>query len=90
MFLMFLMMFFNGQAKIYRRQKGEDKSLDKGYQQFKEHHKNIEQNGYDGNAVGQSGRHFGKNIDQADKAHDNDMTGGNIGKKPDHQYKGLW
>ena len=43
--MMFFMMLFNGQSKVYRGKKCKYKGLDKSHQEFKKHHKYVEQNG---------------------------------------------
>ena len=42
-FLMFLVMFSQGEAKVNGGQKCENECLDESHQQFKESHENIEQ-----------------------------------------------
>lgn len=87
--VVFLMMFFHRHAKIDRRQEGEDKGLDESHQQFEKHHEHIEQDGYDGYTITQCRGHLAKNVYQADETHRNDVAGGDVGKKSDHQHKGL-
>ena len=86
---MFFMMFFNCQSKINGRKKGKNKSLDKGNQQFKEHHKYVKRMDTMETPYASPVRHFAKNINQADKSHGNNMTCRDIGKKSDHQHKGF-
>ena len=79
----------HGHTGEHGGQQGEYECLDEGDDAFQQSHENIEDQGYDGNAIAETDAHSAKDEDERDDAEGDDMAGGDVGKKSHHQHERL-
>ena len=76
-------------ADVDGAQQGEDKCLDEGHQQFQTAHEYVEEDGHHRHTVAEGGCHLPEDEYQRDETQHNDVAGGDVGKKTDHQHERL-
>jgi len=84
-----MIMLFHGHSEIEGGKECENISLDECHQQFQEAHEYAESNGYRRNGHTQHAFDISEDKDQAHEAQDDDMPGGNVRKKTDHEDERL-
>ena len=80
----------HGHAREQGGKQGENESLDKGDDAFQKPHKHVENERNEGNAVAKGGAvQTAKDEYQGNDTERDDMAGGDVGEKTDHQHEGL-
>ncbi len=79
----------HGHAREHSRKQGEDEGLDEGDDAFEQSHKDVKDEGDDGNAIAETHAHASEDEDERDNAEGDDVTSGDVGEESHHQHEGL-